>query len=224
MKPDKVPPPLSEDEMMERANGIAGLTIGELGRRHHVAIPPDTKRHKGLVGQLMETVLGCSAGSLGEPDFLEIGVELKTLPVLKTGQPKESTFICTIVLTEMADTDFEDSLVWRKLRRMLWMPVQADPDTPLPHRRVGMPILWSPSDAQARILRDDYERVATLVLQGDIDSVTGHLGTYLQVRPKGADSSVRQRAPGQDGGYQWTGPRGFYLRPQLTTQLLSDYR
>lgn len=217
-------PPLSEDELLERANALAGRTIGEIGREHRVPIPPDTKRAKGLVGQLMETALGASAGSLGEPDFMEIGVELKTLPVLKTGSPKESTFICTIVLTEMSEIDFEDSLVWRKLRRMLWMPVQADPELPLPHRRVGMPILWSPSEAQRRVLRDDYERVATMVLKGDIDAVTGHLGTYLQVRPKGADSSVRQRAPGQDGGYQWTGPRGFYLRPQLTSQLLSDYR
>lgn len=219
-----IEPPLSEEDLLERANALAGRTIGELGRQHRVPIPPDTKRMKGLVGQLMETALGASAGSLGEPDFMEIGVELKTLPVLASGEPKESTFICTIVLTEMSEIDFEDSLVWRKLRRMLWMPVQADPELPLPQRRVGVPILWSPNDAQRRVLRDDYERIATLVLKGDIDAVTGHLGTYLQVRPKGADSTVRQRAPGQDGGYQWTGPRGFYLRPQLTTQLLAAYR
>ena len=176
------------------------------------------------MGQLAEKALGATAGSLDEPDFMELSVELKTLPVLADGRPKESTFICTIKLHEMSETDFEDSLVWKKLKRVLFMPVEGERDIALPFRRFGAPILWSPSPEQRAVLQEDYERVATLVLRGDVERITGHLGTYLQVRPKAADGSVRRRAPDSDDGYLWTGPRGFYLRTQLTRQILATLR
>ncbi|MEM9072587.1 MAG: DNA mismatch repair protein MutH [Myxococcota bacterium] len=215
-----VSPPRSEDELLKRAHALAGWTIGEAAKKTGTDIPSSTARAKGLVGQLAEKVLGASAGSLDEPDFLEISVELKTLPLLPDGRPKESTFICTIKLHMMGETDFEDSLVWRKLKRVLFIPVEGDRSIPLPFRRFGSAILWSPTPAQRAHLQADYERVATLVLRGEVDSITGHLGTYLQVRPKGADGKVRKRAPDADDGYLWTGPRGFYLRTQLTQQIL----
>lgn len=215
-----VPPPESEAELLDRVRSIAGMEVGELGERCGVHVPQTPLRAKGLVGQLVERVLGASAGSKDEPDFLEIGVELKTLPIGTRGTPKESTFVCSIKLNAMEDTDFEDSLVWRKLRRVLWVPVQADPELPLPMRRIGTGILWSPSAGQRQALQDDWERVATLVHEGEIDTITARLGQFLQVRPKAANNRIRQRAPGTDGSFQWTLPRGFYLRTAFTTQVL----
>ncbi|HJK91599.1 MAG TPA: DNA mismatch repair endonuclease MutH [Polyangiaceae bacterium LLY-WYZ-15_(1-7)] len=213
-------PPRSEEVLVERAHGLAGRTVGELGRSLEVDVPATPRRAKGLVGQLVERALGASAGSADEPDFLEIGVELKTLPVGPEGRPKESTFVATIKLNEMAETDWEASTVWRKLRRVLWVPVEADPALPLPARRLGAAILWSPSAEQVAALRADWETIATYVLRGEADRITGHLGTYLQVRPKAAHGGVRTRAPDAAGGYQWTGPRGFYLRTRFTEQVL----
>lgn len=216
-------PPTTEDELMTRAFDVAGRTLGELAIRLRRPLPEDgSARAKGVVGQLLEKALGASAGSRNEPDFVEIGVELKTLPVGTDGRPKESTFVATVPLVDIADTDFEESPVWHKLARVLWIPIEADPDKPLPERRVGAPILWSPSDPQERVLRQDYERVAGLVLEGQFDQITGYLGEYLQVRPKAAHGGVRTRAVDIDGEFEWTGPKGFYLRTQFTTQVLAS--
>tara|TARA_B100001750_G_C15361432_1_gene522430 strand:- start:169 stop:846 length:678 start_codon:yes stop_codon:yes gene_type:complete len=212
-------PPLTEDALLDRAHLVAGHTIGELAERAAIAVPREMRRAKGLAGQLLERYLGADAGSRAEPDFTALRIELKTLPVHE-GKPKESTFVSSIELDALADTDFEDSPVWHKLRRILWMPVEADPSVPLPLRHFGSPILWSPSPSERRVLQDDYERVATLVLAGRIDELDGHLGDALQVRPKAAHGGVRERAPEGLGGYQWTGPRGFYLRPTFTAAIL----
>ena len=222
MKPKnpKPAPPVDEAELLARVRAIAARTVGELGEVAGTHVPPSTHRAKGFVGQLMEHVLGASAGSRDDPDFLEIGVELKTLPIVG-GKPKESTFVTTINLLDVPDTDFEDSSVARKLARVLWLPVQADRDLPLPERRVGSGVLWSPSEAQAKVLRADWDHIADLVVAGEVDRVTGHLGEALQVRPKAADGSVRMRAPDGDGGFRWTGPRGFYLRPSFTHQIIA---
>lgn len=215
------PPPTSEEELLLRARALAGRTVGEVAASHGVTIPASTTRAKGLVGQLAERALGADAGSLDEPDFRHLGVELKTLPVRADGRPKESTFVCTIKLAELPETDFEDSLVWRKLRRVLFVPVEAERELPLPGRRFGAPILWSPSPEEREVLQADYERIATLVLRGEVERITGHLGTYLQVRPKAADSRARSRAPDADDGFLWTGPRGFYLRTGFTERVLA---
>ena len=215
-------PPRTEAELMGRAQAVAGRTIGELAAAAQVWVPTEMRRAKGLAGQLLERFLGADAGSKAEPDFTGLAIELKTLPVHE-GRPKESTFVSSIELDSLGDTDFEDSVVWHKLRRVLWMPVEADPGLPLGTRRFGAPILWSPDADERRTLQEDYERVATLVLEGRIDEITGHLGTALQVRPKAAHGGVRERAPeGIGGGYRWTGPRGFYLRPAFTAAILQS--
>ena len=220
MKSVHVPPPQSEDELIERASAVAGMTVGSLAAERSMHIPDEMRRAKGLAGHLLELALGADAGSKGEPDFVALGVELKTLPIHE-GRPKESTFVSVVAIDTLADVDFEQSAVWQKLRRVLWMPIEANPRTPLRARRYGAPVLWSPSDDQRRTLRDDYERVATLVIQGRIDEVTGHLGAALQVRPKAAHGRIRERSPdGLDGAYRWTGPRGFYLRPSFTAEIL----
>ena len=45
---------------------------------------------KGWVGQLIETMLGTDAANRSEPDFVKLGIELKTIPIDRKGRPKET--------------------------------------------------------------------------------------------------------------------------------------
>lgn len=119
-------PPQSEAELLSRARALAGVTLGELSTRLGLSAPPDLRRAKGFVGQVVEAALGATAGSRAQPDFAEIGVELKTLPVDRRGRPAESTFVCTIDLGEVGDVEWEHSWVRRKLSRVLWVPVEGE--------------------------------------------------------------------------------------------------
>lgn len=213
-------PPQTEAELLERARALAGWTLGELGRRVGVDVPASAARAKGLAGTLIETILGATAASRAEPDFQEIGVELKTIPVDTTGRPRESTFVASISLSAMADTDWEQSVVWKKLRRVLFVPIEWG-DKPLHERRIGLAGYWSPNDAELAMLRRDWELLAQMIAAGETEQITGHLGQVLQVRPKAAHGRSRRRAPDQEGAVQWTMPRGFYLRPAFTAQLIA---
>ncbi|MBX3252018.1 MAG: DNA mismatch repair protein MutH [Myxococcales bacterium] len=216
-----ITPPTSEEELLARARALAGRTVGEVARALGERPSHDPRRTKGLAGQLAERALGADAGSLDEPDFLGLGVELKTLPVSADGRPQESTYVCVLSLGDLAERDFEDTAVWRKLARVLWVPIEAkSSDRPLLDRRYGTAFLWSPTPSEVEVLRADYERVAVLVSEGHVDQVTGHLGEALQVRPKAAHGRQRTLAPDAEGGWQWTGPRGFYLRPSFTGAIL----
>ncbi len=216
--------PRSEAELIERARRLAGLTLGELGARVGVEVPQEGVRGKGVAGQILEKALGATAASRAEPDFRALGIELKTIPLDARGKPKESTFVASIALSAMADTDWEQSVVFKKLSRVLFVPVEAASKTPLPRRRVGRAYLWAPTEQELAPLRSDWERLAEMIARGDVEQITGHLGEVLQVRPKAATGSARRRAPDEEGAVQWTLPRGFYLRPAFTGAVLARLR
>jgi DNA mismatch repair protein MutH len=216
--------PKSEEELLSRAWKVAGLTLGELAARVDVDVPDDSARGKGVAGQILEKALGATAGSRSEPDFVELGIELKTIPLDASGKPKESTFVCSISLSAMADTDWERSSVFKKLSKVLFVPVEAASDTPLRDRRVGRAYLWVPTSEERGLLRSDWEQLAEMIAAGEVEQITGHLGEVLQVRPKAPHGKSRRRAPDEEGAVQWTMPRGFYLRPAFTGAVLARLR
>ncbi|MDZ7754611.1 MAG: DNA mismatch repair endonuclease MutH [Gammaproteobacteria bacterium] len=213
-------PPASETELLARAHAIAGLSLAELANRYDTPLPADTRSGKGWSGQLLERVLGATAGALAEPDFQALGVEMKTLPLAASGRPRESTYVCTVPLDGGAEPGWEASWVHRKLARVLWLPVEGDPAIPLPRRRVGTALLWSPEADLEAALRTDWEELMERVVMGEVDQLSAHLGTYLQIRPKGADGRALTRAVGTDGAPVLTLPRGFYLRTAFTNEIL----
>lgn len=212
--------PVSERELLGRASAIAGLTLAELARLGGSPFPVDARRAKGWAGELMEVLLGASAGPRSAPDFELIGVELKTIPVSARGRPRESTYVCTVPLADGAGLGWRQSAVYRKLRRVLWVPLEAEPRIPLAERRVGSPLLWSPTPEEEAALRADWEELMEMVALGRIDEVSAHHGSVLQIRPKAAHSRVRRWATGASGARMLTLPRGFYLRSTFTGSIL----
>lgn len=216
------PPPKDEADLLARAGALAGRTLGELANELELPVPPDLRRAKGFPGRVIEEMLGASAGSRAAPDFDALGIELKTLPVDGRGRPCESTFVCTIPLTEIGSVEWERSRVRRKLARVLWVPIEGDRRIPPGSRRVGSALLWSPSPEDEADLRFDWEDLSGRIGIGDLESITGHFGRYLQIRPKARDGRSRRRGVDEDGAPYAALPRGFYLRAQFTERLLAQ--
>jgi len=207
--------------LLESASEIAGKTLQQIANQQGLATPDDQLHHKGWVGQLLELSLGATAGSQPEPDFQHIGIELKTLPLNRSGSPKESTFVCAINLSKI-ELHWEESLVKHKLSRVLWIPIEADPEIPLAARRIGSAILWSPDEKQESALKRDWQEVMEMIAMGELEQITAHQGEYLQVRPKAANTRALTKGTDSEGEEILTLPRGFYLRTGLTRQILGS--
>ena len=218
-----VSPPTSEAELLANAEHIAGLSLAELAENMNTTVPASMQNAKGWVGQLLEQCLGATAASLPEPDFQHLGIELKSLPINQQGQPQESTYVCTVPLLDHTGLQWETSWVRRKLQRVLWVPVEADPDLPIAERRIGTALLWSPSVEQEAILKQDWEELMDLVVMGQLGEISAHHGTWLQIRPKAANARVLCTTFDESGAPAETLPRGFYLRPVFTRSLLKQH-
>ena len=215
--------PASEAELLQRARDLAGVTLGAVARQFGLAVPETLLRAKGWVGMLVEKALGASAGSRAEPDFPALGIELKTLPIEASGQPRESTFVCTVELSRIPEIEWGESRVKKKLDRVLWFPVEAERAIPMHERRLGEPLLWSPAPDEEAALRFDWEELAGRIACFGTESVTAHLGQFLQVRPKAAHSRVKTRVVDGAGEPYAANPRGFYLRTAFTHALLQKH-
>lgn len=219
----KLSPPKTEEQLAHYAQAIAGKTLGFIAKQWDVALPQNLTREKGLIGQLLERALGADAQSRPEPDFTHLGIELKTLPLTTDFRPKESTFVCTASLTQLSNMTWENSEVWRKLKRVLWVPIEASPQIPLPERRIGNPFLWFASLEEEAQLRADWQELTdTMAIQG-IEAIDSRQGVFLQIRPKGANAKSLDQGFDQEGNLTPTLPRGFYLRPKFTAYLLQKY-
>ncbi len=215
-------PPQTEAELLTRCQGIEGLSFAQLSMNLGLSIPINSSQRKGWVGQAIELALGTDAGNKSVPDFQQLGIELKTLPISSSGKPTESTFIVTIPLLTIHLQKWATSQCYAKLKRVLWIPVEGDTTIPYAHRRIGRGFIWSPDELQEARLAADWNHLSTQISTGQIEALDSRSGDYLQVRPKAAHGKSLCFGFDAEGNKVKTLPRGFYLRSSFTWHILKN--
>lgn len=208
--------------MLDRAIALAGKSLFELAKQFNEPVPLSLTQSKGWIGQLIEKHLGANSGQLPQPDFAHLGIELKTLPINAQGQPCESTYICTAPIPPQ-DREWETSRVWRKMAKILWVPVESSREKSLDTCRIGYPILWSPCTTIQKQLQQDWEELTELMTLGHFDKLSAHHGHYLQIRPKAANTKTLIRTFDYSGNPSMVVPKGFYIRTALTKHILKTH-
>lgn len=208
--------------LLSRCRKIEGLSFLQLAayldqRMHHLT----SLQRKGWAGLAIEEALGTTAGTQALPDFADMGVELKTIPLNVAGEPTESTFVTHIPLLTIHEQTWLTSPCCAKLKRILWVPVEGDRSIPYEQRRIGQGFLWSPTQTDTEILQRDWEELTTLISTGYLEEIDARMGEYLQVRPKAANSKSTCDGLNMQGAKIRTLPRGFYLRRSFTRQILA---
>jgi DNA mismatch repair protein MutH len=212
--------PMDLDALLAHARALVGAELGDLADALGLPVPHGRVRTKGWSGQIIEHELGAAVGGpqLG-PDFASLGVELKTVPVTADLTPTESTAVCQIDPVAIAAESWETSYVRAKLARVLFVALEVA--ATVGERRVAAVRLWSPSPADDRRLRADFELfVRDYFRRGRATDITGHLGAALQVRPKGRDAADLRDAYDADGQPTRIGKMGFYLRPAFVARII----
>lgn len=217
------PPPENENELIVRAQSLAGFTLGQIASQQHIQVPKNLNREKGWIGLLLEQVLGATAGSKPIPDFPHLGVELKSLPIDRNGKPLETTFVCVAPLTGLVGATWKNSHIKNKLNKVLWVPVISEREIPVAERIIGTPFLWSPSIEEEKLLSQDWQELTDMIVLGEVENIHGKHGQVLQLRPKAANSQAKTKAFDKNGKPFKTLPRGFYLKTTFTHQLIQRF-
>jgi DNA mismatch repair protein MutH len=218
MQPPPLPPNIHV--LQATARSLVGRSIGELAQALNQMPPEEPARAKGWTGRLLEIALGAPADAAAGPDLVHLGIELKSLPLDRSGKPKESTWVCTAPMNGRLPPHWRDSPPWHKLSHVLWIPIQAEPNIPYLERRIGVPFLWQPNAEEDAELAADYAAILELIAHGELAHLDARVGKALQIRPKAADGAQTTLSWDGEGRPTTTRPRGFYLRRSFTTRLL----
>lgn len=215
---------MDTQSLLKQAQSLSGKSFSQVAQLCQLAIPSRHSRinQKGWLGQTLELYLGATAGSQPLPDFIELGIELKTIPILPNGTPKESTYICTAPVP-IQDASWAHSHVFSKLRKVLWFPYFYDKKRAFEDQLLATPLLWSPNASQARKLQQDWEELVELINLGKIEGLSAHIGECLQIRPKASHSNVQIPIINHEGEHCSTTPKGFYLRKTFTQEMIASH-
>ena len=216
----QITPPKDLQELQLRCQQLAGQSLGCLAKELDLNTPADLLHAKGWVGQLLEAYLGANSSSKALPDFADLGIELKTIPINHQGKPLESTYVCTVQTNNSALT-WQDSWVYNKLKHVLWVPIISSADLAITDRMITTPFFWQMDQQIEDTLRTDWEELMEMLQLGHAKNLSAKFGTYLHIRPKAANNSVLVDYTDADGHATKIVPKGFYLRADFTRMILA---
>ena len=181
---------------VRKLSTIAGQDLRELASEYEVTVFKGAKKNKGWAGHVLERHLDLPINSAQAPNFGSW--ELKTVPLkyLKNGvlRIKETMAVTMIDPYNVGRTDFEDSHLLTKLRRMviaariwesqreersiLYCVTTFDLDDPAVYSQV----------------KADYDLVRETIRTRGFSALTGKMGVYIQPRTKGRGHGSISRA------------------------------
>lgn len=183
-------------EAVQKLSMIVGQDLRELAGEYEVTVFKGEKKNKGWAGHVLERHLELPINSAQAPNFGSW--ELKTVPLkyLKNGElkVKETMAVTMIDPYNVERTDFEDSHLLTKLRRMvvaariwerqreersiLYCVTTFDLDDPKVYTQV----------------KADYDLVRGAIRTQGFSDLTGRMGVYIQPRTKGTGHGSTSRA------------------------------
>ena len=223
LSPLSFTPPTTKAELKKRLQRLLGRSLGELAALAQVPVPTGLMGAKGFAGQLIELFLGANAKNLPVPDFMELGIELKTVSLSYDLTLKDSTFICMADLKAERFIPFQQSPLYHKLSSLLWVLVLAPSDLPLEQRPILGFCFYQPSPPELAQIEADYNEFNELICTGRSAQITGAMGTIIQLRPKALNSQVTTQVRDERGNFVATTPKGYYLRAEVTRKLIAQF-
>lgn len=191
-------------EAIVKLNELVGQKIHSLAEKYNVTIYKNGKVNKGWAGHVFERHLELPINSAQSPNFGSW--ELKSFPIkrLKNGelQFKETMAITMIDPINVMQKEFKDSHLLSKLKKavIVGRTVGNTVDEPsFIYKIVELDL----QDELYNIVENDYNLVRNTLIanKGDITSLSGKMGIYIQPRTKGSGHGSITRA--------------FYARPKF---------
>ena len=187
---------MERQEALSKLSELIGQDLRIFADRYEVTVFKEGKRNKGWAGHVLERHLNLPINSSQSPNFGSWELKIVPLKYLKSGKltVKETMSITMIDPYNVENTDFEDSHLLTKLRKLI---VAAR--------------VWESTDEERSILytvktfdldnsviydqiKADYDLVREAIRTTGFSTLTGRMGEYVQPRTKGAGHGSTTRA------------------------------
>lgn len=218
----------SIESVLSYAARLYGHTLAEVA-----TLPPgtDNKKHKGNLGSLVEKYffkLSTADGAKdSQPDFVQLGLELKTTGVIKTSnsqlRAKERLVLTMINYMEIVDEEWDSSTLHNKCKEMLLLFYLYEKDVPAQDLRFVLPPHhFKFPEGDLVQIKQDWHRIQAKVLAGKAHELSEGDTFYLGACRKGAGGPGEplRRQPFSDTPAK---ARAFSLKPAYVNRVISAH-
>lgn len=208
----------SKEELLKKAIEALGKTIQELDTTGRINIG------KGAVGNIVqEGWFGCKVNSESEPDFPNIGVELKVMPYIYNtkGLRAKERMVCNMIdYTKEHKNEFETSTFWKKCNTILLMTYEHKKDIPKSDFIIDAAKYLPFTKKDLAIIRNDWEIIVSKIREGKAHELSEGDTTYLGACTKASNSNVLRDQPFSEIKAK---QRAYSLKQSYMTYVLNQY-
>ncbi|AVK83476.1 restriction endonuclease [Lysinibacillus sp. B2A1] len=184
----------NEKQLLDKAREAIGKTFSEIDLHDRLG-----KGQKGGFGHIIEeSHFGYEINSNAEPDFKDLGIELKVTPFRKNKNgslsAKERLVLNIINYMDEVHTEFETSSFWKKNRKLLLMFYEWKSEIERQNFKIIETTLYDYPEEDLIIIKKDWEYIVSKIHAGEAHLLSEGDTQYLGACTKGANkSSVRQQ-------------------------------
>lgn len=212
----------SKEELLKIANACINIPFKDIQNKEQLA----NSKNKGSIGNMIqECWFGRIPNSLPEPDFAEIGVELKVTPFFynKSGKAtaKERLVLNILNYMEEVKTTFETSHFWLKNKSILLMHYEYIKNLSKEDYKIISAILFEYSEKDLIIIKQDWEKIIKKIKDGKAHELSEGDTLYLGACRKGSggEKDLREQPFSTIKAYQ----RAYCLKQSYMTHILNTY-
>lgn len=178
----------SSDSIVEFAKKLKNKTLREACG---IIIENHGYAGKGNFGQLLEKFyFGYEPNSVNEPDFIEVGVELKSSPlkILKNGEyrSKERLVLNIINYLDVHKEDFSSSTFWRNNAHLLLVFYLHEKDLDVLDYVIKLVDEWKYPEEDLKVIKRDWELINQKIKDGKAHELSEGDTFYLGACTKGS--------------------------------------
>ena len=212
----------SIETLINQAEFLKGKTIRDL------LAGKDLDKGKGAIGNIIEREgFGIANNNDAQPDFKELGIELKVLPLKKTAKGsfsvKERTKVCSISYMNLINEKWTGSHARKKLDKILFIFYYYDKDNHF-NSKILDHLLFSLEANDEPLIQSDWERTKGLVVQGKAHELSESQNVVLAASRSGAGKLEEKNWPNQPNPKfsSKARQRAFSLKPSFTKVLWTE--
>lgn len=210
---------ITKEAILKRAQEAIGIPLKNIDKTGRLSTG------KGAIGTVIEeSWYGYSPNGESEPDFPEVGVELKVTPYIKGKKGDiraKERLVCNIInYMEEHDKTFKTSAFWHKCETMLLMSYEHLKDVPKGEYKIDKAILFSFPEEDLCIIENDWKIIIDKIRSGQAHLISEGDTMYLAACTKGATAASVRKQPFSDIPAK---QRAYSLKSSYMTQVLNTY-
>lgn len=208
----------TKEKLIYKSKQAEGKTFGEIDRTGRI----ENNRAKGGLGQIVEeSFFEYEINSESEPDFENLGIELKVTPFKKNKSgsisAKERLVLNIINYHKEVHTDFENSSFWRKNEKLLLLFYEWIPHIKRADYKIIKAYLHTYTEEDLEIIKQDWEKIVSKIRSGLAHELSEADTNYLGAASKGANKSSLRTQPYSDMSAM---QRAYSLKQSYMTTLV----